>query len=135
MLKETTMNLQCTMFESTWNLWTIYKTQTETNRLTEPTDQQEKQARNLAWVQTMIQNQCKLKKGKCKPVTDRKQTGKDKSQDPDHWSGLRHFNQEPKQTKSFRMQTGNNSSKQTQWLSESTKMWSPEAIKQTIQHS
>ena len=38
----------------------------------------------LAWVQTMTQNRCILKKVKCKLVTDKKQTGKDSAQDPDH---------------------------------------------------
>ena len=38
----------------------------------------------LAWVQTMTQNHCRLQKGKCKLVTDRKQTEKDRAKDPDH---------------------------------------------------
>ena len=55
----------------------------------------------LAWVQTMTWNHYRLKKGKCKPVTDRKQTGKNRAQDPDHWSGLRHLNQQPKQARTL----------------------------------
>ena len=35
-------------------------------------------------------------KGKWQPATVRRQTGKSKAQDPDHWSGLRHFNPQPK---------------------------------------
>ena len=101
------------MFESTWNLWTVNKLQTQTSRLTEPADQQEKQARNLAWVQIMIQNQCRLKKVSANQQLSESRL-ENRAQDPDHWSGLRHFNQEPKQAKCFRMQTVDKPSKKTQ---------------------
>ena len=77
------MHLQCTLFESTCNLRTVYKLQTETNRLTEPTDQQEKQARNLAWVQKMIQNQCRLKKVSANQQLSESRL-ENRAQDPDH---------------------------------------------------
>ena len=38
----------------------------------------------LSWVQTMTKNHCKLKRGKCKPATVRKQTQTNRAQDPDH---------------------------------------------------
>ena len=56
-------------------------------------------ARNLSLGANNDKESLQTYKGKWQPATIRRQTGKNKAQDPDHWSGLRHFNPQPKQAK------------------------------------
>ena len=62
-------------------------------------------------MQTLTQNQCRLETGKCKPITDRKQTGKTDSKTliTDLDSGT--LTNNPNKPKNFKMQTVNKTSK------------------------